>query len=152
MNAYNGLKIANKPRACPSVNRFDCSHCSSFQDSSNGSSKFQVDLLRWIKSEFPEWPQVIAGNVVTMRQAKLLIENGADALRVGMGSGSICITQEVGEFQLTSSHYAIAQFKVCAVGRAQGSAVYNVARFAKTFGVPVIADGGIRDVGCSRLF
>jgi len=98
-------------------------------DSAQGYSVYQVKMLKWARQRFPD-VQFIAGNVVTPEQCEGLIEAGADALRIGMGSGSICITQET-----------------VAVGRSQGSAVYHCARCAHEHGIPVIADGGVTSIG-----
>mmetsp|Transcript_16096 Transcript_16096/g.16229 ORF Transcript_16096/g.16229 Transcript_16096/m.16229 type:complete len:515 (-) Transcript_16096:138-1682(-) len=99
-------------------------------DSQNGDNASQLRLLKEIKQRFPD-QEVVAGNVVRTSQAKALLDAGADGLRIGMGSGSVATTQIVK-----------------AVGRAQLSAIYYCGKLARAYGVPVVADGGIKNPGC----
>ena len=98
-------------------------------DAAQGDSIYELRLLEWIKSTHPQ-VDVMAGNVVTRAQCARLIDAGADGLRIGMGPGSICTTQGT-----------------MAVGRAQATAVQSCARLARTRDVPLLADGGISQIG-----
>lgn len=98
-------------------------------DSSHGHSANVIRCLRMLKEAYPDI-QVIAGNVATGAAAKALIEAGADAVKVGIGPGSICTTRVVS-----------------GVGVPQISAIMNCYEVAKEYGVPVIADGGIKYSG-----
>ncbi|MBI4583957.1 MAG: IMP dehydrogenase [Planctomycetes bacterium] len=98
-------------------------------DSAQGDSLFQIQLIEHLKTLYPQI-DVLAGNVVTQAQCLHLIEAGADGIRVGMGPGSICITQET-----------------MAVGRAQATAVYRTSALCRKHDIPVVADGGISNIG-----
>lgn len=98
-------------------------------DTAHGHTKGVVDVLKMIKKEFPKL-DVVVGNIATAEAAKYLVEAGADAVKVGVGPGSICTTRIV-----------------AGVGFPQLSAVMEVAEAIKGSGVPVIADGGIRYTG-----
>ena len=98
-------------------------------DSAHGHSKNIIEAVKEIKAKFPEL-QVIAGNVATAAATKDLIEAGADAVKVGIGPGSICTTRIV-----------------AGIGVPQTSAVMDCYEAAKEYGVPIIADGGIKFSG-----
>jgi IMP dehydrogenase len=98
-------------------------------DTAHGHTKGVVNVLKLVKSKFPE-VDVVVGNIATAEAAKYLVEAGADAVKVGIGPGSICTTRVV-----------------AGVGFPQFSAVLEVASAIKGTGVPVIADGGIRYTG-----
>lgn len=98
-------------------------------DSAHGHSQNILTCLKKVKDAFPH-VEVIAGNIATAEAAEELIKAGADAVKVGIGPGSICTTRVV-----------------AGVGVPQITAIYNVAQLAKKYGIPVIADGGIKYSG-----
>ena len=98
-------------------------------DSAHGHSMNIYNAVKNIKAKFPNAP-VIAGNIATAEAAEFLIEAGADCLKVGIGPGSICTTRVV-----------------AGIGVPQISAIYDVACVASKYGIPVIADGGIKYSG-----
>ena len=98
-------------------------------DTAHAHSKGVVEMLKKIKSKYPE-TDVVAGNIGTAEAAVALVKAGADAVKVGIGPGSICTTRVI-----------------AGVGIPQLSAIYNVAKAIKGSGVPVIGDGGIRYSG-----
>ena len=98
-------------------------------DTAHGHSKYVIDKLKEAKQRFPN-VDIVVGNVATGAAAKALVEAGADAVKVGIGPGSICTTRVV-----------------AGVGVPQLSAVYDVAKALEGTGVPLIADGGLRYSG-----
>lgn len=98
-------------------------------DSAHGHSKNIIEAVKKIKSAYPEL-QVIAGNIATGEAAKALIEAGADAVKVGIGPGSICTTRVV-----------------AGIGVPQITAIVDCYEVAKQYNIPVIADGGIKYSG-----
>lgn len=98
-------------------------------DSAHGHSSNIINCVRKIKSAYPD-SQIIAGNIATAEAAQDLIEAGADAIKVGIGPGSICTTRVV-----------------AGIGVPQITAIYDVACVAAKHGIPVIADGGVKYSG-----
>jgi len=98
-------------------------------DTAHGHSKGVIDRVAWVKKNYPQI-QVIGGNIATASAARALVEAGADAVKVGIGPGSICTTRIV-----------------AGVGVPQITAISNVAKELEGTGVPLIGDGGIRFSG-----
>ena len=98
-------------------------------DSAHGHSKNIIDKVSQIKKVYPDLPMVV-GNIATSEAAEALISAGADALKVGIGPGSICTTRII-----------------AGIGAPQITAIYDVSRVAMKYNIPVIADGGIKYSG-----
>ena len=98
-------------------------------DSAHGHSQNIINAVKQIKAEFPD-VTLVAGNIATAEAAEDLIKAGADALKVGIGPGSICTTRII-----------------AGIGVPQVTAIYDVAQVAAKYDVPVIADGGIKYSG-----
>jgi len=98
-------------------------------DTAHGHSQSVLDRVRWVRRRFPDI-QVIGGNIATAAAARALVDQGADAVKVGIGPGSICTTR-----------------MVAGVGVPQITAIKNVSEALAGTGVPLIADGGIRYSG-----
>ncbi len=98
-------------------------------DTAHGHSKGVIEVTRAIKDKFPEM-QIIAGNVATGEATRDLIEAGADAIKVGIGPGTICTTRVI-----------------AGIGVPQITAIMNCVEVADQFGIPIIADGGIKFSG-----
>jgi IMP dehydrogenase len=98
-------------------------------DTAHAHSKGVIDLLKKIKSDYPKL-DVVVGNIATAKAAKALIDAGADAIKVGIGPGSICTTRII-----------------AGIGVPQLTALLDVNEVAKKNNIPVIADGGIRYTG-----
>ncbi|MGI6539082.1 MAG: IMP dehydrogenase [Caldicoprobacterales bacterium] len=98
-------------------------------DTAHGHSKNVLDMVKRIKSKYPDL-QLIAGNVATAEGTRALIEAGADCVKVGIGPGSICTTRVV-----------------AGIGVPQFTAIYDCTQEADKYGIPVIADGGIKYSG-----
>jgi len=99
-------------------------------DTAHGHSRRVLEMLDQLKAAFGDKVQIIAGNVGTAEGARALIEHGADAIKVGLGPGSICTTRVV-----------------AGIGVPQITAIWDAAQAAKEYGVPVIGDGGVRYSG-----
>ncbi len=98
-------------------------------DTAHGHSQGVLDMVKSLKRKFPDL-QLIAGNVATAEATKALIEAGADCVKVGIGPGSICTTRVIS-----------------GIGVPQITAIYDCAREADKYGIPIIADGGIKYSG-----
>jgi len=98
-------------------------------DIAHGDSHLEIEMIKNIRKHFPD-AQVIGGNVATADGTKRLIEAGVDSVKVGVGPGSICVTRQV-----------------AGSGVPQLSAVIECSEAARPFGIPIVADGGIRQPG-----
>ncbi len=99
-------------------------------DTSHGHSRMVIETVARISDRFGKQIQLVAGNVVTAEATEALIQAGADAIKVGIGAGSICTTRII-----------------AGIGMPQVTAIYDCARVARQYGVPIIGDGGIQYSG-----
>ncbi|MGB9912734.1 MAG: IMP dehydrogenase, partial [Candidatus Kapaibacteriota bacterium] len=100
-----------------------------FIDTAHAHTRGVIEMIKKIKSKFPEI-QLIAGNIATSEAAEDLVRTGVDGIKVGIGPGSICTTRVI-----------------AGVGVPQLTAIFNVAKVAQRAGIPIIADGGIKQTG-----